>query len=54
MPGCDLGASQADVPADTGQAAPVDAFGHLLAYTDGNNVSTVLAFDQATGVFGDP
>ncbi|HEV7163757.1 MAG TPA: RHS repeat-associated core domain-containing protein, partial [Gammaproteobacteria bacterium] len=30
-------------------SAPVDAFGHLLAYTDGNNVSTVLSYDQATG-----
>ncbi|MHB8405745.1 MAG: PKD domain-containing protein, partial [Gammaproteobacteria bacterium] len=35
--------------ADTGSAAPVDAFGHLLAYTDGNDVSTVMAYDQATG-----
>lgn len=29
--------------------APVDAFGHLLGYVDGNNVSTVSSFDQATG-----
>ena len=35
--------------ADTQQGAPVDAFGHLLAYTDGNTVSTVLAYDPATG-----
>ncbi len=35
--------------ADTGQAAPVDAFGHLLAWTDGNNVSTVMGYDAATG-----
>ena len=27
----------------------VDAFGHLLAWTDGNNVSMVMAYDQATG-----
>jgi RHS repeat-associated protein len=33
-----------------GGNAPVDAFGHVLAYTDGNNVSTVLAYDQATGL----
>ena len=32
-----------------GGVAPVDSFGHLLAYTDGNNVSTVTAYDQATG-----
>ena len=31
-----------------GTVAPVDAFGHLLAYTDGNNVSTVLVYDEAT------
>ncbi|HEY1774505.1 MAG TPA: SpvB/TcaC N-terminal domain-containing protein [Gammaproteobacteria bacterium] len=32
-----------------GSAAPVDAFGHILAYEDGNTVSTVTAYDQATG-----
>lgn len=37
---------QADM--DSG-VAPVDAFGHLLAYTDGNLVSTVSSFDAATG-----
>lgn len=35
--------------AATGGAAPVDAFGHLLGWTDGNNVSTVMAYDAATG-----
>ncbi|MGH8321664.1 MAG: PKD domain-containing protein [Gammaproteobacteria bacterium] len=35
--------------ADTSEAAPVDAYGHLQAYTDGNNVSTVMAYDPATG-----
>ncbi|MGB9428890.1 MAG: SpvB/TcaC N-terminal domain-containing protein, partial [Gammaproteobacteria bacterium] len=35
--------------AATGATAPVDAFGHLLAWTDGNNVSTVMGYDQATG-----
>jgi RHS repeat-associated protein len=34
---------------DTGNA-PVDAFGHVIAYVDGNNVSTVSSYDQATGV----
>jgi RHS repeat-associated protein len=29
--------------------APVDAFGHIIGYVDGNNVSTVIAYDQATG-----
>lgn len=29
--------------------APVDAFGHVVAYVDGNNVSTVRSYDQATG-----
>jgi RHS repeat-associated protein len=29
--------------------APVDAFGHLLAFTDGNGVSTVSTYDAATG-----
>jgi hypothetical protein len=37
---------QADTATGT---APVDPWGHLLAYTAGNNVSTVLTFDQATG-----
>ena len=32
-----------------GGAAPVDAFGHIVGYVDGNNVSTVAAYDQATG-----
>ncbi len=32
-----------------GSAAPVDAFGHLLGWTDGNNVSTVMGYDAATG-----
>ena len=36
--------------AASGQTAPVDAFGHLIAWTDGNNVSTVMDYDQATGV----
>ncbi len=30
-------------------AAPVDAFGHLLGYVDGNSVGTVSTYDQATG-----
>ncbi len=30
-------------------SAPVDAFGHIVGYVDGNNVSTVTAYDQATG-----
>ncbi|HEY1773264.1 MAG TPA: RHS repeat-associated core domain-containing protein [Gammaproteobacteria bacterium] len=34
---------------DSGNA-PVDAFGHIVAYVDGNNVSTVSSYDQATGV----
>jgi|GEM_PF-3943519 len=29
--------------------APMDAWGHILGYVDGNNVSTVSAYDQATG-----
>jgi RHS repeat-associated protein len=33
---------------DTG-TAPVDAFGHIVGYVDGNNVSTVSAYDSATG-----
>ncbi|MGB9428859.1 MAG: transposase, partial [Gammaproteobacteria bacterium] len=38
------------IEAATGSGtAPVDAFGHLLAWTDGNNVSTVMGYDQATG-----
>lgn len=32
-----------------GGTAPVDAFGHIVGYVDGNNVSTVTAYDQATG-----
>ena len=34
---------------NTGQTAPVDTFGHLLGWTDGNNVSTVMGYDAATG-----
>ena len=30
-------------------STPVDAFGHLEAYVDGNNVSTVTTYDGATG-----
>ena len=30
--------------------APVDAFGHILGYVDGNNVSTVTAYDPGTGI----
>ncbi|MGH8371876.1 MAG: SpvB/TcaC N-terminal domain-containing protein, partial [Gammaproteobacteria bacterium] len=29
--------------------APVDAWGHLLAFSDGNGVSTVSSYDAATG-----
>lgn len=35
---------------NNGSTAPVDPFGHLLAYTDGNNVSTINTYDGATGV----
>ena len=28
----------------------MDAFGHLLGWTDGNNVSTIMTYDAATGV----
>ena len=35
--------------ATTSGSTPVDPFGHLLAYVDGNNVSTVEVYDQATG-----
>lgn len=39
--------------ASGGGTAPVDAYGHLLGYVDGNNVSTVESYDQATaGVTG--
>jgi RHS repeat-associated protein len=54
------GALQAVANADTGfiywraatdlGVAPVDAFGHLLGYVDGNNVDTVSTYDAATGV----
>lgn len=27
----------------------MDAFGHLLGWTDGNNVNTVMTYDAATG-----
>lgn len=36
--------------ATDGGVAPVDAFGHIVGYVDGNNVSTVTAYDPATGV----
>ncbi|HEX7964300.1 MAG TPA: SpvB/TcaC N-terminal domain-containing protein [Gammaproteobacteria bacterium] len=29
--------------------APVDAFGHVIGYVDGNNVGTVSTYDDATG-----
>ena len=32
-----------------GGSSPVDAFGHILATLDGNSVSSVMAYDQATG-----
>jgi RHS repeat-associated protein len=32
-----------------GSSVPVDAFGHILGYVDGNGVSTVSTYDQATG-----
>lgn len=32
-----------------GSSAPTDGYGHLLGYTDGNNVSTVMSYDYATG-----
>ena len=35
--------------ASGGGSAPVDAFGHILGAIDGNSVSTVTAYDQATG-----
>lgn len=36
--------------ATDGGVAPVDAFGHIVGYVDGNNVSTVTTYDAATGV----